>query len=140
VNTAIYSPSGASAEIGFAVPVEVVNRTVPEIIKHGKVIRPGIGVSVANERIAERLGVKGVLIINVQPGSSAESAGLRGTVRTGDELILGDIIESINGKAISSYDDLRNQLDRYHVGDEVAIGILRNSDHVQIKVMLEEAV
>jgi S1-C subfamily serine protease len=137
VNTAIYSPSGASAGIGFAVPVDIVNRVVPEIIRYGRVIRPGLGVTVANDRIAERLGIKGVLLINVQRNSAAEQAGLRGTLRVGNEIILGDIIESVNGNPVSSYDDLRNELDKYHVGDEVTLGILRGEKHIEVKVTLE---
>lgn len=138
MNTAIYSPTGASAGIGFAVPVDIVNRVVPEIVRHGKVIRPGIGISVANESIARRLGIKGVLIIRVQSDSSAEAAGLRGTSTVGDEIILGDIIESVNDRKVISFDDLRNELDRYHVGDEVTLGILREKRKVFIKIKLEE--
>ncbi len=138
VNTAIYSPTGASAGIGFAVPVNIVNRVVPEIIRYGKVIRPGLGVSVANESVARRLGIKGVLVINIEPGSSAELSGLRGTRNVGGEIILGDIIESVNNKSISSYDDFRNELDRYHVGDEVTLGILRDDRKIFLKVKLEE--
>jgi S1-C subfamily serine protease len=138
VNTAIYSPAGVSAGIGFAVPVEVVNRVVPEIIKHGRVIRPGIGVTIANDRIAARLGIEGVLVINIQPGSSAEAAGLRGTIRIRGEIVLGDIIESVNGEKVSSYDDLRNQMDRYLVGDEVSLGVLRGDEHIRVAITLEE--
>ncbi len=138
VNTAIYSPSGASAGIGFAVPVDIVNRVVPEIIRYGRVIRPGLGVTIANDRIAKRLGISGVLLINIQPGSSAEKAGLRGTRRAGSEIILGDIIESVNGRKVYSYDDLRNEFDKYRVGDEVTLGIRRGERYVQVKVRLEQ--
>lgn len=138
VNTAIYSPTGASAGIGFAVPVDIVNRVVPEIIRYGKIIRPGLGVSVANESVARRLGIRGVLLINVQPGSSAEAAGLRGTRSSRGEIILGDIIESVNNIRISSFDDFRNELDKYHVGDEVTLGILRDDRKIFVKVKLEE--
>lgn len=138
VNTMIYSPSGANAGIGFAVPVEAVNRVVPEIIKHGRVIRPGIGVSIANEKIAERLGIKGVLIVNVHPGSNAETAGIIGTRRAGDDIILGDIIESVNGNPISSYNELRNEFERFRVGDEVILGILRNSERIKLPIVLDE--
>jgi S1-C subfamily serine protease len=137
VNTAIYSPSGASAGIGFAVPVDIVNRVVPEIIRYGKVTRPGLGVSIADDRVAARMGIKGVLLINVQRDSAAEKAGLRGTRRAGDEIIVGDIIESVNNNAISSYDDLRNEFDKYHVGDEVTLGILRDDRHLKVRVRLE---
>jgi len=137
VNTAIYSPSGASAGIGFAVPVDIVNRVVPEIIRFGKVTRPGLGVSIADDRVAARMGIKGVLLINVQRDSAAGRAGLRGTRRLGDEIILGDIIESVNNTAISSYDDLRNEFEKYRVDAEVTLGILRGESHMKVKVHLE---
>jgi len=137
VNTAIYSPSGASAGIGFAVPVDIVNRVVPEIIRYGKVTRPGLGVSIADDRIVARMGLKGVLLINIQPGSAAEKAGLIGTSKSGDDIILGDIIESVNNKSVSSYNDLRNEFDKYHVGDEVTLGILRDERRMKVKVRLE---
>ncbi len=138
VNTAIYSPSGASAGIGFAVPVDIVNRVVPEIIKFGKVIRPGIGVTIANERITRQLDIEGILIIDVQPRGSAEEAGIRGTRRAGNDIILGDIIESINNQPVYTYDDLRNEFDKYRLGDEVILGILRGERHITIKAKLEQ--
>ena len=140
VNTAIYSPSGTNAGIGFAVPVDVVNRVVPELILHGRVVRPGIGVAVANAGVARRFQINGVLVIGVEPGSSAESAGIRPTRQKGGEIILGDIIESVNGKNVSSYDDLRNELDRYRVNDEVTLGLLRNGEHIEVQIMLEALV
>jgi S1-C subfamily serine protease len=138
VNTAIFSPTGASAGIGFAVPVDIVNRVIPELIRYGKVISPGLGVTIANDRIAERLEIEGVLIINVQPDSAAEEAGLRGTRRVVDGLILGDIIESVNDQSVSSYDDLRNEFDKYHVGDEVTLGVIRDEMRVSVNVRLEQ--
>jgi len=138
VNTAIFSPSGASAGIGFAVPVEAVNEVVPQIIQHGRVIHPGIGVTIAHETLAGRLGVEGVLIIDVYPGSTAEKAGLQGTLRRGGGIVLGDVIQSINGKPVSSYDDLRDEFDRLQVGEEVSLGVLRQGKSVTVKVILEE--
>jgi S1-C subfamily serine protease len=138
VNTAIFSPTGASAGIGFAVPVDIVNRVVPEIIKYGRAIRPGLGVSIANESIARRLGIEGVLIINVNPGSAAEAAGLRETQRYGNDLILGDIIQKINNQPVASFDELRNEFDKYRVGEEVTLRILRGREHISVRVKLEE--
>ena len=138
VNTAIYSPSGASSGIGFAVPVDVVNRVVPEIIKYGHVIRPGLGVTIANERIAERLGIKGILLINIQPGSNAEKSGLQGTKRVAGQVVLGDIITAVNNVKVATYDELRNEFDRYRVGSEITITILRDGKTLDIKVVLEE--
>ena len=138
VNTAIYSPSGASAGIGFAVPVDVVNRVVPEIIRHGKVIRPGIGVSLASDRIARRLEINGLLVIGVQPGSSADKAGIRETRQVRGKIILGDIILAVNGVPVKSYDDLRNELERYQIGNKVTLIIQRDEEHIEIGLRLEE--
>lgn len=137
VNTAIYSPTGTSAGIGFAVPVDIVNRVVPEIIRYGRAIKPGLGVTIANDSIARRLEIEGVLLINVQPNSAAETAGLIGTSQRGGEIILGDIIESINDESVSSYDELRNEFDKYHVGDKVTLGILRKDSRIRVQVELE---
>ncbi|HIJ77815.1 MAG: trypsin-like peptidase domain-containing protein [Desulfobulbaceae bacterium] len=139
VNTAIYSPSGGSSGIGFAVPVDVVNRVVPEIIRYGRQIHPGIGITVANDMIAERIGIKGVLIINIMTGSTAEEIGLRGTTTVNGEIILGDIIVAIDKIKISSYDDLRNAMDKYRVGDKVTLTIIRAGQQQQLPIILEEA-
>lgn len=139
VNTAIYSPSGASAGIGFAVPVDAVNQVVPEVIRHGRVIRPGLGVTLASERIARRLDIKGLLVINVLPGSAADRAGIRETKQVRGKIILGDIILAVNGTPVESYDDLLNELERYNIGDEVALIVLRDDEPTEIKVRLEEA-
>ena len=138
VNTAIYSPSGGSAGIGFAVPVDEVSEVIPEIILHGRLIRPGLGISVADDQIARRVGVTGVLVMNVQRGSSAEGAGLRGTRRIGGEIVLGDIILAVDGRKVSSYDDLRNAMDPYKVGDTVVLTIERDERQMQLSVVLEE--
>jgi S1-C subfamily serine protease len=139
VNTAIYSPSGGSAGIGFAVPVDAVARVIPEIIRHGRLIRPGLGIAVADDQIARRVGVAGVLVMNIQPGSSAEAAGLRGTRRIREEIVFGDVILAVDGRKVSSYDDLRNAMDRYKVGDTVTLTIERESRQMQLSVVLEEA-
>lgn len=138
VNTAIYSPSGSSAGIGFAVPVDVVNRVVPEIVQHGRVAQAGIGIGIASDKVAKRLGINGVLILNVLEKSAAEAAGLRGTKRLGGEVVLGDIIESVNDRAVTSYDGLRNELDRYRVGDEITLGVVRDNAHIKVRIRLEE--
>ncbi|MEW6288958.1 MAG: trypsin-like peptidase domain-containing protein [Thermodesulfobacteriota bacterium] len=137
VNTAIYSPDGVNAGIGFAVPADEVNRVVTEIIKHGRLIRPGLGVSVANERLVERLGIEGVLVVQVESGSSAEKAGIRGARRIGGELLLGDIIVGLNGKPITNLDDLRREMERYQVGDEVTLKVIRDGKEFQVKVILD---
>nr|PID99677.1 MAG: hypothetical protein CSA81_15040 [Acidobacteriota bacterium] len=126
VNTAIYSPSGAYAGIGFAVAVDVVNSIVPQVIRYGKVVQPGIGVTLADRGITERLGIDGVLVLQVSQGGPAEAAGILPTRQYGGEVILGDIITAVDGVAISSYDEFRSELERYSVGNSVAFTVLRN--------------
>jgi S1-C subfamily serine protease len=138
VNTAIYSPSGASTGIGFAVPVDTVNRVVPQLIRHGRVIRPGLGVRIADDATARRLGLQGVLIIQTEKGSAAEIAGLRGTRRDGDgRLILGDVIVSINADPITASGDLLNVLEKYAVGTTVTVTVLREGTRVAVPATLQ---
>ena len=137
VNTAIYSPSGASSGIGFAVPVGEVNRVVPQIISKGKVLRPGLGVTLANRSLTGELGLEGVLVLKVLPGTSAEQAGLRGTTQVGDGLELGDIILAVNGRKVTDYDSLRDEVERYQVGETVALTLLRDDATAEVNVRLE---
>ena len=137
VNTAIYSPSGASSGIGFAVPVGEVNRVVPQIISKGKVLRPGLGVTLANRSLTGELGLEGVLVLKVLPGTSAEQAGLRGTTQVGDGLVLGDIILAVNGRKVTDYDSLRDEVERYEVGETVALTLLRDDATAEVNVRLE---
>jgi len=138
VNTAIYSPSGASAGIGFAIPVDTVNRIVPELIRSGKLTRPGMGIQIAEDQIAERLGVTGVLIVEVAQGSAAAKAGLRPTKREASGRVrLGDVITAIDGKKIESSNELFLILEKYRVGDSVNVSLQREGKAVQVKVTLE---
>jgi S1-C subfamily serine protease len=138
VNTAIYSPSGASAGIGFAIPVDTVNRIVPELIRSGKITRPGLGVQIADEQIAQRLGVSGVLVVDVAKGSAASKAGIQPTRRDSEgRLRLGDVIVAIDGKNVVTPNDLFLLLEKYKVGDIVTVSLLRDGKTVQAKVALE---
>ena len=137
VNTAIYSPSGASSGIGFAVPVGEVNRVVPQIISKGKVLRPGLGVTLANRSLTRDLGLEGVLVLKVVSGSAAEQAGLRGTSQVGDGLVLGDIILAVNGRKVTDYDSLRDEIERYEVGASVLLTLLRDEATAEVSVQLE---
>jgi S1-C subfamily serine protease len=138
VNTAIYSPSGASAGIGFAIPVDTVNGIVTELIRSGKVTRPGLGVQIADEQIAQRLGVNGVLIVDVARGSAAAKAGIQPTRRDATGRVrLGDIITAVDGKKIESANDLFLALEKYKVGEFVNLTLLRNDRTVQLKIALE---
>lgn len=139
VNTAIYSPSGVSAGIGFAIPVDTVNRVVAELIRHGKVIRPGLGVEVAEDQLAKELGLDGVLIVGVVPGSAAAKAGIRPTRRDPfGRVRLGDVIVAIDGKKVESVDDLFLLLEQYRVGDQVTLALVRDHKRHEIKATLEE--
>jgi S1-C subfamily serine protease len=140
VNTAIYSPSGAFAGIGFAIPVVTVNHIVPQLIRSGKVTRPGLGVQVAPDQLARRLGLKGVLIMDVQPDSPAAKAGLRATRRDESNRVeLGDVILAIDGKPVKSANDLLDVLEKHAVGDTVELTILRDGQEQKVTVTLEEA-
>ena len=140
VNTQIASPSGASAGIGFAVPVDTVNAVVPELIAHGRIVRPRLGITPANENVARQLGVTGVLILGVAEGSGAARAGLRGTQRDRDgSLILGDIIVGVAGQDVASYDDLVSALEKQKIGDAVPVRILRDNREKTVDVALTAA-
>lgn len=137
VNTQIASPSGASAGIGFAVPVDTVNGVVPQLIAHGRVIRPRLGITPAPEGLLRQLGVSGVLVLNVQEGTGAAKAGLVGTRRDADgSLILGDVIVGVAGKKVASYDDLVSALEKQRIGDAVAVRILRGDREITVDVAL----
>ena len=129
VNTAIFSPSGAYAGVGFAIPADTVNRIVPELIRFGEVIRPSIGVVPFRDQLTDRMGIQGVLIRAIYRGSPAEKAGLRGTARVLDHrgvFPLGDVIVSANGKVIENLDDWYSFLESQHVGDSVTLEVLRD--------------
>jgi len=136
VNTAIYSPSGAYAGIGFAVAVDIVNTIVPQIIKHGRIIRPGIGATLADERVAQKLGIEGILILNLEKGGPAEKAGMLPTTQYRGEIILGDVITAVAGVQVRSFEDLLTELERYRVGAEVKFSILRNREKLELTLRL----
>jgi S1-C subfamily serine protease len=141
VNTQIASPSGGSAGIGFAVPADTVNEVVPQLIAHGRVIRPRLGISPAPEGIVRRLGVSGVLVMEVQDGTGAAKAGLRGTRRGADGSIeLGDIIVGVAGKKVESYDDLISALEKQKIGDTVPVRVLRGNGETTVDVRLSDPV
>lgn len=140
INTAIYSSSGASAGIGFAVPVDTVMRVVPQVIKTGRYIRPALGIEVdegLNQRLAGVTGIRGVFVLRIAPGSAAEKAGLTG-VRIGAEgLIGGDVITAVEGKAVNSTPALLARLDDFKVGDTVRLTVRRGEDTREVAVTLQ---
>ena len=141
VNTVIYSPSGASAGVGFAIPVDTVNRVVPQLIASGRYVRPALGIEIdegLNQVISQRLGVSGVVILRTSPGSAAAAAGLRG-LRTepGGAIVAGDIIVAVNGQAIDSVARLQSRLDDYEVGATVRLTVMRDKQRVEVPVRLQ---
>jgi S1-C subfamily serine protease len=140
VNTAIYSPSGASAGIGFAVPVDTVNRVVPQIIARGDYAPPRIGIELdrrLNALIAERTGVEGVAVLGVEPGSPADEAGLQGLSRTGSgSVVPGDIILAVDGTRVRSIEELLAVLERHEAGDRVTLRLQRNGGERTVEVTL----
>ena len=135
VNTAIISPSGSNAGIGFAIPMDVVNRVVPLLIRDGRVPAPGIGIVAVSEQDTTRLGVEGIPILHTIPGSPAARAGLRGVDRTGN---LGDVIVSVNDKPVERLSDLNNEVDETGVGGEVRLGIVRSNRTETVTVTVSD--
>jgi len=139
VNTAIYGGTGGTyTGVGFAVPVDTVNRVVPQLISYGKVTRPGLGVAVARDTLAQRLRLPGVLIIEVMPEGGAAQAGLRPTRRdAAGRLVLGDVIVAIEGEAITNNDDLATRMEQFKVGDRVNVTVDRDGRKVDVPVVLK---
>jgi S1-C subfamily serine protease len=135
VNTAIISPSGSNAGIGFAVPVDTVNRVVPQLIKNGRVPTPGIGIIAANEAVATRLGIEGVVVVRAVPGSPAAEAGLRGIGQAGE---LGDVIVSANGQPARRLSDLTDQIEAVGVGQQIELSVKRNDRPMTVRVKVED--
>jgi S1-C subfamily serine protease len=138
INTQIISPSGAYAGIGFAVPVDTINRIVPELIQHGKLIKPGLGVTLIPDAMARQWGIKGLVIGRVLRGGAAERVGLKGVRESfGGRIELGDVIVGIDGLAVSELDEFLSVLDRHKVGDRVSVECLREGKRYQTTVTLQ---
>ena len=137
VNTMIYSPSGVYAGVGFAVPVDTVNRIVPELIAHGKVVRPGLGVRI-DGYLNERLGHEGVIVRDVLRRSAAERAGIKG-IRWGHfgRYRLGDVIVAIDDEKVSDSDDLFNILDKRKIGETVKVSLENDGRRREVTLKLQ---
>ncbi|MGR6034522.1 MAG: S1C family serine protease [Candidatus Nitrosoglobus sp.] len=137
VNTAIYSPSGTYAGIGFAIPVDTVNWVVPELIAKGKIEQPTLGVVLLPAQAIANMNVAGAVILRVVPGSGAERAGLRGIRRDSlGRIHLGDIIVAVEGQPVRNSGDLVLALERRKAGEKVKIQVLRGGQRKQIEVEL----
>ena len=137
VNTAIYSPSGAFAGVGFAVPIDTVVRLVPQLIAHGRIATAGIGVSLIPARYNAQLGIDGVAIAEIMPNGPAARAGLQGAENArGGRVKLGDRIVLVDGKPIKDEDDLRDAFEAAGVGGTVTLTVARNNERRDVKVQL----
>lgn len=143
INSQIESTSGSSAGVGFAIPINIAKRVVPELIKNGEVKRPKLGIvprDVETLQNQVRLPVSsGVLIWQVQPGGPAANAGLRGMVQTEDgDIELGDIIVGVDGEKINNNDELYRALNKHQLGETVSVEVFRNGTRMTVPVRLSE--
>lgn len=138
VNTAIFSPSGAYAGIGFAIPVDTVNEVVPQLIRQGRVASPDTGLVLLEDRQAQGLGVRNGVLIGAVRGPAAE-AGLKPTRRVPGRLILGDIIIAADGQPVRRRIDLDRVLSKAKIGDTVTLTVVRDQDRVEVPLVLRES-
>lgn len=143
INSQILSPSGVSAGVGFAVPVNIAKRIVPQLIRSGQVVRPKLDITTRNvESLKNQIDLpvsNGVIVWQVASGGAAASAGLRGLAQTENgDVELGDIILAIDGKKVANSDELFRELDKHHVGDTVGVEIVRNGRRSVVPVRLSE--
>ncbi|WP_084267313.1 S1C family serine protease [Azohydromonas lata] len=138
VNTAIYSPSGGSSGIGFAIPVDEVNRIVPRLIRDGRIERPSLGIAAGTRQLQEALKLpKGVALLRVTPGGPAQRAGLQPFARAAaGGITAGDVITAVNGAPVEDFDDLLNELERFQSGDTVTLSVWRSGRTRQVSVKL----
>ncbi len=140
MNTAIYSPSGASAGVGFAVPIDTINRVVPALIAHGKYVQPSLGIEMdsdINDVLSSRLKTEGVFVLRVDPGGPGAAAGLRAArIERGSSVVPGDVIVAIDDKPVGSVSKLQARLDDFNPGDRVRLGILRDGKRTNVDVTL----
>lgn len=138
VNSSIFSPSGAFAGIGFAIPVDEVNRVVTQLITHGRVIRPTFGVELAPDSWSEYLNLKGVLVLNIEAGSPADRVGLQPTRRSRrGQIVLGDIIVALDDDPTPNSDQFLTALEKHRAGDTVTLKVRRSGQVQQVRVTLQ---
>jgi S1-C subfamily serine protease len=137
MNTMIVSPSGTSSGVGFAVPVDIIRKTVPELIRFGKVQHPGLGVTFLPDQYARRANVEGVVVMEVQTGSEAYAAGLRGLSRDRfGRTYVNDVITAIDKTPVKTYDDLFTALEGYKIGDTVILTVTRSEKARPVRMTL----
>lgn len=139
VNTSIYSPSGASAGIGFAIPAEIVSRIVPMLITDGKVRRPALGIHIVGDHVARRLGVNGVIVRSVSTDSPASEALLMGLQQDSNgDTSIGDVLTALGDYAITDADSLFVALEAHEVGERTVVQVLRDGKTLQLDIELGE--
>ncbi|GAB4013175.1 MAG: trypsin-like peptidase domain-containing protein [Bdellovibrio sp.] len=140
MNTMIFSNSGSSAGVGFAVPVSTIKQIVPDLIKYGKVVRPGLGIGILEDRVKNYFGItEGLVIKYIDPKGGAHRAGLKGMGRDSrGRYHIGDIILEIDGKKVNNYDDIYLLLENYKIGDVVTVKYVRDGKTMTTKVTLIE--
>ena len=137
VNTAIYSKSGQNAGIGFAIPSDIVSRVVPELIRNGRVPTPGVGIVLAAESVATRLGVAGIIVMRVFPNSPAGKAGMKGV--NVDAGTIGDVILAVNGKRVHRIPEWTDELERTGVGGKIQLTLKRDDKEILIELPIIDA-
>ena len=144
MNTAIFSPTGTNAGIGFAVPVDDINRVVPQLIRYGMVERASLGI-MQNDKLSQlvqqRTNVPGVAVSGIEPNSAAAAAGLRGMTRVPNgQVVIGDIVQKIDDTPVRTSDELFLALDKHKPGDQITITLWRQGQIITKKVLLDSSV
>ena len=139
MNTMIVSRSGSNAGLGFSVPIDSISRIAPQLIKHGKIIRPGLAIGVLEDHVRERyVGDKGVALSFVDPEGAAGQAGLKGMMRDRyGRIYIGDVILKINNTEVNSRDDIYHELGKYKIGEEIEIKFIRDGKNKKVKTKLK---
>jgi S1-C subfamily serine protease len=138
MNTAILSPTGAYAGIGFATPIDTINRIVPQIIRGDTAPQPSLGVTLAPDHLVRRLGYDGVLIVSTEPNAPARKAGLCETRRSDlGKIVFGDLITAVNGEPVRTEDEFLTAIDKHKVGDTVQLSVRRDGKKITVPVTLE---
>lgn len=139
MNTMIYSTTGSNTGLGFAVPIDTIKRVVPQLIEHGKVIKPGLGIGILNENVARQyFGENGVIISYIDPNGAAAKAGLKGVQKDRfGRVYIGDVIVEIAGRKVSNRDEIFQVLEKFKIGDTIEVKALRDSKIVSVSVTLQ---
>jgi len=141
INTAIFTRTGTSAGVGFAIPVDTVAKLVPQLIAYGKVMRPGLNVQLAPEAVAQQLNIRsGALVLSVPDRSAAAKAGLVATRRgLAGNILLGDVIVAVGETTVKNPQELAKALDSFQVGDQILLKVQRNDKVQELPLTLEES-